>query len=163
MKSRATAARAPCCPTRNFCSTSSRRISLTRRRKSNFPKISRACSSPINRTWDGTARFPPDTIFLSALTGEGLGNLEAKIESALLTDVADETETVLTINARQNATLQRAAQSLARAREALRGSTGLELVSIELRDALHDLAEVIGETDNEDILTRLFQNFCIGK
>ena len=26
-----------------------------------------------------------------------------------------------------------------------------------------DLAEVIGETDNEDILTRLFQNFCIGK
>ena len=40
---------------------------------------------------------------------------------------------------------------------------GLELVSIELRDALHDLAEVIGETDNEDILTRLFQNFCIGK
>ena len=37
------------------------------------------------------------------------------------------------------------------------------MVSIDLRDALHDLAEVIGETDNEDILTRLFQNFCIGK
>ena len=77
--------------------------------------------------------------------------------------MTDETETVLTINARQDATLQRAAQSLDRALEALRHSAGLEIISIELRDALHDLAEVIGETDNEDILTRLFQNFCIGK
>ena len=70
---------------------------------------------------------------------------------------------MLTINARQNATLQRAAQSLTRAHTALGGAAGLELVSVELRDALHDLAEVTGETDNEDILTRLFQNFCIGK
>jgi len=107
--------------------------------------------------------LPNEVIFLSALKGEGLDELEAKIEAALLADVADETETVLTINARQNATLQRAAGSLDRAREALRNSVGLEMVSIELRDALHDLAEVIGETDNEDILTRLFQNFCIGK
>ncbi len=70
---------------------------------------------------------------------------------------------VLAINARQNATLQRAALSLDRVLGALRHSLGLEVVSIELRDALHDLAEVIGETTNEDILTRLFQNFCIGK
>jgi tRNA modification GTPase len=109
------------------------------------------------------ASVPVDAIFLSARTGEGLGDLEAKIEAALLADVPDETETVVTINARQNATLSRAAQSLDRAAEALRGAAGLELVSVELRDALHDLAEVIGETDNEDILTRLFQNFCIGK
>ena len=107
--------------------------------------------------------MPPEAIFLSALNGEGLSDLEARIESALLTDVPDETETVLTINARQNATLDRAAQSLNRARETLGNSTGLEIVSIELRDALHNMAEVIGETDNEDILTRLFQNFCIGK
>jgi len=107
--------------------------------------------------------LPADAIFLCALTGEGLGELEAKIEAVLLADVADETETVLTINARQNATLERAAQSLDRALEALRNSVGLELVSVELRDALDDLAEVIGKTENEDILTRLFQNFCIGK
>jgi tRNA modification GTPase len=107
--------------------------------------------------------LPANAVLISARKGEGLDNLEAAIESALLAGMNDETETVLTINARQNATLQRAAQSLDRALEALRGSAGLELISIELRDALHDLAEVIGETDNEDILTRLFLNFCIGK
>jgi tRNA modification GTPase len=107
--------------------------------------------------------LPADAILLSATTGEGLGELEVKIEAALLADVTDETETVLTINARQDATLQRAAQSLRRAQEGVRTSVGLEIVSIDLREALHDLAEVIGTTDNEDILTRLFQNFCIGK
>ncbi|MCE0496567.1 MAG: tRNA uridine-5-carboxymethylaminomethyl(34) synthesis GTPase MnmE [Methylacidiphilales bacterium] len=107
--------------------------------------------------------LPDDAVLLSALTGAGLDDLEARIESALLAGTTDETETVLTINARQNATLQRAAQALDRALEALRESRGLEVVSLELREALHDLAEVIGETTNEDILTRLFQNFCIGK
>jgi tRNA modification GTPase len=125
----------------------------------NIPNLLIANKSDLGRH----ASLPVDAILLSAKTGEGLSDLEAKIETALLADVADETETVLTINARQNATLERAAQSLGRALEALRNSTGLEFVSVELRDALHDLAEVIGETDNEDILTRLFQNFCIGK
>jgi tRNA modification GTPase len=125
----------------------------------NIPSLLIANKSDLGRH----ASLPGETIFLSALTGEGLGELEARIESALLTDIGDETETVLTINARQNSTLQLATQSLDRALEALRNSTGLEIVSIELRDTLHALAEVIGETDNEDILTRLFQNFCIGK
>jgi tRNA modification GTPase len=109
------------------------------------------------------ASLPSDALYLSAKTGEGLDLLEQKIEATLLAGVTDETETALTINARQNATLQRAAAALDRAIEALRNALGLEVVSIELRDALHELAEVIGATDNEDILTRLFQNFCIGK
>ena len=125
----------------------------------NIPSVLIANKSDLGRH----ASVPAEAIFLSAITGEGLGDLEAKIESVLVANVADETETVLTINARQNATLQRAAQSLDRALEALRNAAGLEIISIELRDTLDDLAEVIGKTDNEDILTRLFQNFCIGK
>ena len=107
--------------------------------------------------------LPANAVLLSALTGKGLALLEAAIESTLLSGTTDETETVLTINARQNATLHRAGHAIDRALNALRDSTGLEIISIELRDALTDLAEVIGETSNEDILTRLFQNFCIGK
>jgi len=105
--------------------------------------------------------IPGDAIPVCALTGAGLDTLEARIESALLG--GGERETVLTINARQDATLQRAAAALARAQDNLGTGLGLEVTSIELRDALQELAEVIGETTNEDILTRLFQNFCIGK
>jgi tRNA modification GTPase len=107
--------------------------------------------------------LPVETVVVSARSGAGLDVLEARIEEALLAGMAGETDSVLTINARQNATLQRAAQALDRTLEALRDSRGLEVVSLELREALHELAEVIGETTNEDVLTRLFQNFCIGK
>jgi tRNA modification GTPase len=123
----------------------------------NIPTLLIANKSDLGRH----PSLPTHAIPLSALTGEGLADLETRIESALLGDAAD--ESVLTINARQNATLQRAIQPLDRALAALRDSSGLEIVSIELRDALDALAEVIGKTDNEDILTRLFQNFCIGK
>ena len=80
------------------------------------------------------ASVPDDAIPVCALTGAGLEPLEARIESALLG--GDERETVLTINARQDAALQRAAAALARAQENLSASLGLEVVSIELRDAL---------------------------
>jgi tRNA modification GTPase len=126
---------------------------------SDIPTLLIANKSDLGRH----ASLPREAIFLSAQTGEALSELESRIEVALLKDMGDESGTVLTINARQNATLQRAAQSLDRSLEGLRSATGLEIVSIELRDALENLAEVIGKTDNEDILTRLFQNFCIGK
>jgi tRNA modification GTPase len=107
------------------------------------------------------ASVPEEAILVCALTGAGLDTLEARIESALLG--GDERETVLTINARQDAALQRASAALTRAQENLGAGLGLEVVSIELRDTLAELADVIGETTNEDVLTRLFQNFCIGK
>jgi tRNA modification GTPase len=107
------------------------------------------------------ASVPEEAIPVCALTGAGLDTLEQRMESALLG--GGERETALIINARQDATLQRAAQALDRAQNSIRDGLALELVSIELRDALQELAEVIGATTNEDILTRLFQNFCIGK
>jgi tRNA modification GTPase len=107
--------------------------------------------------------LPTEAVVISVQSGSGMEELETRIEAALLAEMAGESGSVLTINARQNATLQRADEALGGAAGALRNGTGLEIVSVELREALGHLAEVIGETTNEDILARLFQNFCIGK
>jgi tRNA modification GTPase len=106
--------------------------------------------------------LPPEASTLCALTGEGLDQLEEKIE-AILCGENRGNETELAINARQEAALQRAATALAQAGENLTAGAGLEIVSVDLREALEALADVIGATTTEDILTRLFQNFCIGK
>jgi tRNA modification GTPase len=39
----------------------------------------------------------------------------------------------------------------------------LEIVSLELREALAGLGEVTGETTPDDILDQIFTRFCIGK
>jgi tRNA modification GTPase len=38
-----------------------------------------------------------------------------------------------------------------------------ELLSLDIREALHSLGEITGEVTNEDILGAIFSKFCIGK
>jgi tRNA modification GTPase len=40
---------------------------------------------------------------------------------------------------------------------------GEEIVAVELREALHGLATIVGAVYTDDILDRLFSRFCIGK
>jgi len=38
-----------------------------------------------------------------------------------------------------------------------------ELVALDIREAINTLGEITGETIKEEILDRIFENFCIGK
>ena len=67
------------------------------------------------------------------------------------------------INARHQACLQRAKQLLAAGSRSLQDGKSPEFVSIELREALDAVGEVIGKVDTEDLLGRIFSEFCIGK
>jgi tRNA modification GTPase len=41
--------------------------------------------------------------------------------------------------------------------------TSLELIAFEMRSALEALGEVVGETTTEEVLNRIFEQFCVGK
>ena len=58
--------------------------------------------------------------------------------------------------------LERAAAALAAASEQLVARVG-ELAAEELRQAQNALSEITGEFTSEDMLGRIFSNFCIGK
>jgi tRNA modification GTPase len=45
----------------------------------------------------------------------------------------------------------------------IKENTSPEFLSVELRDALDAIGEIQGITTPEDILNRIFSNFCIGK
>ena len=49
------------------------------------------------------------------------------------------------------------------AAEALQDGKSPEFISIELRGALDAVGEVIGKLDTEDLLGKIFSEFCIGK
>jgi tRNA modification GTPase len=52
---------------------------------------------------------------------------------------------------------------LAQALEASAATLSPEFISVDLGQALHALGEIVGETTPEDILDRIFSQFCIGK
>jgi tRNA modification GTPase len=67
------------------------------------------------------------------------------------------------INARHQSCLQRAKQLLVACRQSLQDGKSPEFISIELRGALDAVGEVVGKLDTEDLLGKIFSEFCIGK
>ena len=69
----------------------------------------------------------------------------------------------IAISARHQACLQKAITDLGAAKGGLAKNELPELISIELRGALDSIGDVIGRHDTEDLLGRIFSEFCIGK
>jgi tRNA modification GTPase len=67
------------------------------------------------------------------------------------------------VHLHQKTALEKAAAVLARAREGLLVALPPELVALEVREALNALGEITGKTTPEEVLDRIFANFCIGK
>jgi tRNA modification GTPase len=97
---------------------------------------------------------------VSALTGEGIPELLAAIESRL---AARGGTSALFSRARHFDKLARAETHLARAVQELHHAPQWEVAAEELRLALRALDGLVGRVDVEDVLGRIFASFCIGK
>ena len=93
---------------------------------------------------------------VSARTGEGLDALRALVRDRL---GGAESEGEILVLDRHRDALRRAADASAAAAEA----PGDEIAASSLREALHALGEITGETASEELLDRIFSTFCIGK
>ena len=103
-----------------------------------------------------------NSVRVSALTGEGLGQLRAAILSRL-NGGQESREGLLITNARHHDLLKAAGEEIEAALGLLGDRASEELVLVPLHNALRYLGEITGETTSEDILTEIFSTFCIGK
>jgi len=100
----------------------------------------------------------------SALTGAGMDDLHAAIGAAARKLLeGNSQEDPLITSSRHADALGRALAALRRAGREFEGSSTLDLIAAEVREALSALGEVTGETATEDILDRIFSQFCVGK
>ncbi len=98
---------------------------------------------------------------VSALMGQGLETLRGALRECFM-DSAEEPEIVVT-NVRHKAALERATASLVEVHRALDQGLPPDIVAVDLQEARDSLEEIIGTVTNEDILDRIFSQFCIGK
>ena len=99
----------------------------------------------------------------SALTGAGMDDVRLQLRDAVLTCTTGEEPVVAVTAARCRESLRSAATCLAAAADLVRAGSGEELVAMELRAALDQIGRVVGAVYTEDILDRVFSQFCIGK
>jgi tRNA modification GTPase len=110
----------------------------------------------------GAMRAAP-WVAMSALTGEGLDELEDTIVATVLTGKVAGTEAPTVTSPRHKEALSRALDHVIAARTALDAGQLADLVAIDLAAAVNLLGEITGQTASEDLIDTIFSSFCLGK
>ena len=105
---------------------------------------------------------PAASVSLSSVTGEGLDKLEKAVSSLFPAGDPKEAGSLLT-DQRQEEAVRRARDAVRRAREALESGLTPDAVLTDAEEALDALGELTGRTAKEEIVSRIFSRFCVGK
>jgi len=105
-----------------------------------------------------------DKLAISAQSGEGVSRLLSAVEERLKRSLpAGGDEELVIEGERQWRLLEGAKNALLRAEELARDDGVLDVVAVELTEALGYLGELTGEVRSDDVLERIFSGFCVGK
>lgn len=116
-----------------------------------------SCGQPDQR------QIAPDaSVFVSSVTGEGLDTLEQAIASLFSGGDPHDAGSLLT-DARQEDAVTRSRNAVRRAAAALDAGLTPDAVLTDAEEALSALGELTGRTAREEIVTRIFERFCVGK
>lgn len=109
--------------------------------------------------------FQTDPIVsISALKSQGIEDLKKTIYKFLLgKDIRITPDHLIVSNIRHKIALEKTKESLKNALSGINKKLSIEFIAFEIRQALDSMAEMVGETTSEDILNRIFEQFCIGK
>jgi tRNA modification GTPase len=107
--------------------------------------------------------WPEVQISLSCKSGEGIDELKKAVAEPVMKGAAGPREHPWAVNRRHRTALEQARGSLEKALGAIKAGLSPEFIALDLRDALDHLGLIIGATYTDDILERIFNDFCIGK
>ena len=108
---------------------------------------------------------PPSVkiVSISAKTGLGLETLRHEIRGMAYGPFLESNEPVLITKLRHKVALERAQEATTNAFTSLKQQVSGDCLAVDIRVALDALGEIIGLISAEDVLDRIFQDFCIGK
>jgi tRNA modification GTPase len=110
------------------------------------------------------AGLPATQVAVSCKTGLGMDELRNAVSSLVLKGIVTSQGThAWAINLRHQVALEQARESLRKVLDSMHSGLSPEFIALDLRAALDSLGIIVGATYTEDILERIFNDFCIGK
>ena len=102
-------------------------------------------------------------IEISTKTSAGLEELEETIEEMFnISELNIENEIVIT-NVRHKNLIHKAAEEIKNAIVSIKNGLPIDMLSIDLQEALQNLGEITGESISEEVVKGIFAKFCVGK
>lgn len=102
-------------------------------------------------------------VAVSAVSGSGLDKLKDLIHSTILVKKTGTENNKVISRKRHKIAMERAVLSIERAMNGMEKGLSVELISIDIKDAIDKIGEIVGETTPDHILDLIFNEFCIGK
>ena len=101
---------------------------------------------------------------ISAKDNIGIEDMQEKIYSYIVEeDVENSSEKLIITNIRHKTALEKTKDAIRNIFETIDMRLPMDLISVDLKEALDSLSEITGEISSEDILDHVFGNFCVGK
>lgn len=121
----------------------------------------------VRTKWDlaGTGESPRDgEVAVSVESGEGLAELRSMLRGLVFRGIVENRDEVPVVTSRRQAELLRVARTEVEAfAEALSADIPPEVASAHLKSAESALEEILGVIAPDEVLDRVFRDFCIGK
>jgi len=102
-------------------------------------------------------------IEISAKKIKNINQLEDAIVNLVYNGRIPSSESILVSNTRHIEAIKKAQKLIAEAVNSLDNKLSLEFIAQGLKDSLLYLDEILGERSSEDLLEKIFSEFCIGK
>jgi tRNA modification GTPase len=110
------------------------------------------------------ARYPGiSMVAVSALYSEGLDQLKKAIQHKAMRKDPESISGPIITRTRHKLALKRCREYLNKAAQCIVDGMILDRLAVDLQGALQELGEIVGLVTTDDILERIFSEFCIGK
>lgn len=108
--------------------------------------------------------FPEDTVIeVSVKKRRNIAKLESSIAELIWGGKLSRGEGTVVSNARHKELLDNALNNMVSVRRLLEEDATPEIMAVELKDAIENLGLMVGKSVSDDMLDRIFTQFCIGK
>jgi tRNA modification GTPase len=108
--------------------------------------------------------FPGDIVFVSAKEHTGIDELNKSLIKMIESILPDNfSESLVCTTLRQAEGIRKAIEYIDKGHGLIKEKGALELVAFDFQEAIDKLKELTGEITEEDVLDRIFSEFCIGK
>ena len=102
-------------------------------------------------------------IYGSTIDGSASKKIKEAIKDKFSLDKVVNKEMSYLSNVREVDLVTKAYNHLLSAEESLKGGFTVDMVEIDLKTAWNFLGELIGATYNDELVDKIFSNFCLGK